>query len=352
MSYSTSIVSGTLNVTFNMDPPVTQDPLRLVIYNQSPFILQIETGLIKAYCAAFTADIYDLGKYQQKVRITPIGNIGADFPLANQIFGVFFADFEALPFATFPASLFGSPESLAVDNPTLLAFEFARTVPFTGSAIDVRKYVSYVLSIQYDAANAGPPPNTAEVTLEWGDTASFGNILKRRTIEFHSVNSTDCGKTVVTDPVGGPFMRYSLRAANGPASTVSLVLYGSSRPVDKLRIQELGPTINAGMSTDRWLSTGLTALVAAGATLRINVRIGSGMAWIFLRPAAAGGPWSINLKVPSMPDGFPFTFTGIAASQEVKDRLMLPLRCMIWEFTNNHATTAGQVRYALVAEDT
>lgn len=242
------------------------------------------------------------------------------------------------------------PIVTASDNPMLIALELNTAIPLTSAAVDVRRWSSFVLSVQYEAANAGPPANTGIVTLEWGDTAGFGNIVGRQTLEINSVNTTDCGRTVITDRHYGPFMRYSLAAGAGAASTFTLVLYGSNRIVDFAQCYETAGVPARGMSTDN-VDLWIGQVVAFGVTLSRNVRIGSGMAVLHVNFTGAGGPWNIVAFSPALGAGQPFfQRTGLAVGSESSYSWALPRRALTFQVTNASGAANGNAFVTLTKE--
>jgi hypothetical protein len=220
------------------------------------------------------------------------------------------------------------------DNPVLIDIGLNQLVPFTGTVVGVSQYQSFILSVQYEAANAGPPQNTGVITLEWGDTAAFGNVLGRQTYEINSVNTTDCGRTTIVDRHAGPFMRVLGAAGNGAASTATYVLYGSYRPVDTPRVYELGPTIANGLSTDL-VALWLGRVAGAGLTIANTARIGTGAAILQLSFSAAGGPYNVSLISPQQGAARPFfQRTGLAVGGEFTYQIQLPRRALYISITN------------------
>jgi len=355
MSVKTDIVSGTVNVPFTFRPPAAQKSIaNFVLYNQSPFILivNIGDGALVSYCPAFTADIYEVNP-QVTITITPVSSIGADTPLANQIFGIFYNDNEELPFSAFPASLFGSPESVLVDSPKLLAVELNRTTSggFTSGAIDVRRYQSFQMSVQYEAANTGPPANTMLLDLEWADDASFSNVLYNHVYEINSFLTTDCGRTHITDAHHGPFMRYHCEPGNGAASTVSLVLYGSNRQVEKARLQENGDTDATGLGVDRTILYVLAETITPAVNLERNLRLAAGPAIVTIQTGAGGGSHDVVLYTPSLGINARVYSANIPAGINNRhEKISLPRRALTL-FVNNNGAANSTFWMTVTADD-
>ena len=238
---------------------------------------------------------------------------------------------------------------------TLVDLAFNRLVPFTDTAVDVSLYGSYYLAIQYEAANAGPPANTAIITLEWGDTIGFSNTLYQQTIEINSIFTTDCGRAIIQDKMYGPFMRVSAAAGNGAASNVTLVLYASYRTfTGSMRCRELGPTPAVGLSTDncRVLFAGN---VGAGATVRVNVRLGSGETHIFSQigtAAFAAGRVDTFLHSPALGVNARFWQQAfLAPSTQFMDLIELPRRALTLQLTNTDANLHFLIISAVTTEE-
>lgn len=245
-----------------------------------------------------------------------------------------------------------SPLVVLVDEPLALASETSRLVPWVSDPIDARRWQSFQLNVQYEAANTGPPANTGLITLEWGDTSTFTNLLQRHSYEINSKNSTDCGPTVISDGMYGPWLRFGTGAGAGAASTMSLTLYGSNRPAQRPRIAEIGAVTANGISTDRVLCRHVAA-VAANTTVYRNVRLGAGAAVLHVATGAAGGPWDLHLFTPSggVNDGRVWSVRGHPALGEITPRLALPRRVLTLRIINTHATVAGSCDITLIAED-
>lgn len=236
------------------------------------------------------------------------------------------------------------------DNPTLIGFQFSTAIPVTTNIGDVRQYQSFTLSIQYEAPAAGPPASTCILTIEWGDTAAFGNILGRQTYEINSVFSTDCGRTNIVDNMSGPFMRISLAAGLGAASTVTWVMYGSYRTVSAPRFYELGVTPARGMSTDL-VCLQVGNVLGAGATITRNVRAGVGLATLHINFSGPGGPYNFSLFVPSIGLGAPFfQRTGLGVASESTFQFMMPRRVLSLSTTNSSGVNNGNVFTTLTME--
>lgn len=242
------------------------------------------------------------------------------------------------------------PIVTAADNPMLIGLEFNNQAPFTSTAIDVRRWSSFTMSVQYEAANVGPPANTGIVTLEWGDTAGFGNIVGRQTYEINSVNSTDCGRTIITDRHYGPFMRYSVAAGQGAASTATLVLYGSNRIVDFAQCYETANVPARGLSTDN-VDLWMALVVAFGVTVSRNVRIGSGQAVLHVNFSGAGGPYNLSMYSPAIGAATPFfQRTGLAVGSESTYTFTLPRRALTIQITNTSGAANGNAFVTLTKE--
>lgn len=232
----------------------------------------------------------------------------------------------------------GISVTIAESQLTLVEQQFNRLGPFTTNVIDVSLFASYYLSAQYEAANAGPPANTGVITLEWGDTALFNNVLYRQTIEINSVNTTDCGRSIIQDRMYGPFMRTSVAAGNGAVSTFTLLIYAGFRPfVGSMRCRELAPN-PIGLSTDN-TRLSVRQIVNAGSTVSLNVRLGTGMSSIFVlndsTPYTAGTTLSGLLYSPELTVNRRFwqrTFTTV--NQTFSDQVNLPRRALTLQLDN------------------
>jgi hypothetical protein len=236
------------------------------------------------------------------------------------------------------------------DNPTLIGFVFSTAIPVTTSIGDVRQYQSFTLSAQYEAPLAGPPANTCIVTIEFGDSAAFGNILSRQTYEINSVFSTDCGRTTIIDNMAGPFMRILLAAGFGVASTVTWVLYGSYRTVSAPRFFELGTTPARGMSTDL-IVLQFAQVLAFGVAQARNVRAGTGLATLHCNFTGAGGPYNISLFAPSIGAGTPFfQRSALASGSESTFQFMIPRRVLSMNILNSSAGSNGNGFVSLTME--
>lgn len=243
------------------------------------------------------------------------------------------------------------PAIAVVDQPDLIWIVLNQAIPHTSAVFDVRRWASFQLSIQYEAANAGPPANTGVVTIEWADTNAFVNILTRHTYEINSLNSTDCGRTSISDGMQGPFMRMSLAVGNGAASTFTAVMYGSNRPFTRSRAHELAATTLRGISTDRHTVI-FNDNVGAGATVDRNARIGLGRATILIIAGTTGGPLDVLLHSPqlTLSGGRCYQRLGIAANTTVTDQITLPRRCQTLRLSNTGGA-AMTVRVAVTADD-
>lgn len=228
------------------------------------------------------------------------------------------------------------------DNPQLIAFGFSNQVPFSQFVIDVRRWASFILSVQYEAANVAPPQNTAVMRLRWWDTSGMGNELARQDYEINSVNTVDCGRTLISDAMRGPFMSIDFLAGNGAASTLTYTLYGSNRGSDKTRATELGPTATSGISTDRVPLVFRQNGLVAGLT-KLACRLGVGPAILSIGIGGAGGAISLRLYSPFLiTTGIAPTFysrTGMAGGFEIREAINLPRRVLVAELNNTGGTT-------------
>ena len=350
--YNTTVQTPVLDTPIVYDFPAEAGNLPpggevyFVLYNQSPYICEAATALDKQWCAAFTADAYVVPTQPYpKIIVTPQSNLGSDSPLAAQIYGTWYTRKDDLPLTTVPASLFGSTESILTDNPKLLAVELNRTatlgIGFTSGVIDVRRYQSFQMSVQWEAANAGPPANTMYLDLEWADDAAFSNVLHNQVFEINSFLSTDCGRTHIVDGHHGPFMRYHCEPANGGTSTVTLVLYGSSRPVENPRLQENGDADATGLGVDRTILICDAVTITPAANLERNCRIASGSGTVIIQTGAGGGSHDVVLYSPDIGIGARYYTSNIPAGiNNVVERISLPRRAMALFVNNNGAANS------------
>lgn len=246
-----------------------------------------------------------------------------------------------------------SPVGL-IDRPNQIGLELNHLVPFTTGVVDARPFQSFQLSVQYEAPNAGPPGRTCRVTLEWGDTSGFSNITHSQEYEINSVNSTDCGRTIITDRMHGAFMRMSFAAGNGAASTITLVLYGSTRPVDRARVAEIGATPGRGMSIDNTLVLA-NGTIGPGVTVNRNVRLGRGPASLHYNFRIAGGPFNVILYSPYLrslaASHVYLTHNNIALGTERMTLLYLPRRCLTLQIDNTAGAGTADYDLSLVEDD-
>ena len=355
--YNTTVQTPVQDTPIVFDFPAanTVRPVQLyfVLYNQSPYICLVQTEFDTQFIAAFTADVYIVERSPRpRIVVTPISNLGVTNPLAAQIFGTWYTTREDIPLTTVPASLFGSTESVLVDNPALLAVELNRSTSggFTSGAIDARRYQSFQMSVQYEAANAGPPANTMLLDLEWADDSSFSNVLHNQVYEINSFLSTDCGRTHITDAMHGPFMRYHAEPGNGAASTTSLVLYGSSRQIDTPRVQENGDTDATGLGVDRCLLAIVAETITPATNLERNCRLSSGPATLIAQTGAGGGSHDIVLYPPSLGIDFRGYSVNIPAGiNNVVEKIALPRRALAL-FVNNNGAANSILRLLLTAD--
>lgn len=248
---------------------------------------------------------------------------------------------------------FTSPVGL-IDRPNQIGLELNRTVPFTTGVQDVRGFQSFQLSVQYEAPNAGPPARTCRVTLEWGDTLGFSNITHAQEYEINSTNSTDCGRTIITDRMHGAFMRMSFAAGNGAASTITLVLYGSTRPVDRARVAEIGATPSRGMSTDNTLLL-VNGTIGPGVTINRNVRLGRGPATLHYNFRIAGGPFNVILYSPYLRSVLAahsyLVHNNVPLGTERSTSLHLPRRVLTCQIDNTGGAGTADFDLSLVEDD-
>jgi hypothetical protein len=240
--------------------------------------------------------------------------------------------------------------ALAQAQLALLDLRFNTAVPFTGTPVDVSLYGSYILAVQYEAAFAAPPAATAIITLEWGDTITFNNLLYRQTVEINSINSADCGRSLCQDKMYGPFMRVSAAPGNLAASTVTLILYGSYRTfTGSMRCRELGPTDAVGASTDNTRVLFAGNIAGGGGTASLNVRLGSGQSGILSQIGTAafgGGQVSMLLHSPALGVNARFWQRNYGAPNgQNLDIAVLPRRALTLQLTNTDAT----VKFAIIS---
>lgn len=256
--------------------------------------------------------------------------------------GGYFAQAGTQELANVAAAAALSNGARLVDSPQLIDLALNAALPFVGPILDMRQWQSFLLSIQYEAANVAPPQNTGIVTLRWWDTAAKGNELGRQIWEINSVNQTDCGRTVITDQVRGPFMTVELSVGNGAASTMTYVLYGSNRPTDRSRVTELAPTAVAGPSSDRSILVYRNNLLPAGLT-KLACRLGIGAATLNIGIGGAGGNINLRLYSPQLINTSPFpTFysrSGMVGGNEFHEPITLPRRVLVAELNNTGGTT-------------
>jgi hypothetical protein len=357
--YNTTVQTPVANTPITFDFPaantIRPEQLFFVLYNQSPFVCVVQTEFDTQFCAAFTADVYVVERTPRpRIIVTPISNLGADDPIASQVFGTWYTQREDIPLTTVPASLFGSTDSIAVDNPvTLLSGTAQDTTPFYTSALfDTRRYLSYQLYIEYNAANAGPPGNTLIVRLEWYSDLLGGALLHQNELEINSMNSTDCGPVIITDSMHGAFMRLVMFTGNGPNSTATFRLVGSNRPQANLRIVEIGDGGSAGQGSDQALVLLGNISVPAATTTRRNCRLGHGRATFFVRTSAAGGPWGIDLHSPDIGSTLPYWTANVPAGANfITTPITAPRRALTLVIANTHATLAGIIWVSLVVDN-
>lgn len=244
------------------------------------------------------------------------------------------------------------PAIAVVDQPALLTLILNQGVPHTSTPIDVRRWASFQLAIQYEAANAGPPANTGIVTIEWGDTAGFNNVLARHVYEINSANSTDCGRSVITDGMYGPFMRLTLGAGNGAGSTFTAVMYGSNRPYFQTRAGELATVHTRGMSSDRHILIHADNIPASGVDYR-NARLGVGVATIMVRVAGTGGPISVLVHSPQLGivGGQIYNQLAVASGTTLIDRITIPRRVQAVQLVNSSGANAVTVRVTITMDN-
>lgn len=226
------------------------------------------------------------------------------------------------------------------DNPQLIGFGLSGQIPYSQSVLDVRQWSSFILSAQYEAANVAPPQNTAVCRLRWWDAVGMGNEVDRQDYEINSVNTTDCGRTLLSDAMRGPFMSIDFLAGSGAPSTLTFVLFGSNRAATRSRATELGPTLVKGIATDRMpflfrsnpLPAGLTKLAARMCLGEATVSIGIG---------GAGGPVNIRMYSPAQFAGAGnpawYSRSGMAVGFEVHEAVIFPRRVQVIEINNTGA---------------
>lgn len=244
------------------------------------------------------------------------------------------------------------PATTLVDQPELIVEEFGAVVPSTGTAIDVRRWQSFQAQAFYNAANVGPPGNTAILRFRWADSLAFNNILHLQHYEINAVASTDCGEVTISDGMYGPFMRYNLAAGNGAASTMDLRVFGSNRPFTQSRAHELALVGARGISADRHLVIH-DGNLGIGGTVYRNVRMGIGPAKILIVVAGPGGPVDVILHSPELglSGGRCYQRQAIAAGTTVLEAFTLPRRVQALRLTNASGAADITVRVTVTVDN-
>jgi hypothetical protein len=228
------------------------------------------------------------------------------------------------------------------DNPQLISLGLNGQIPYSSAVIDVRRWASFVLSAQYEAPNVAPPQNTAIVRLRWWDSAGMGNEVARQDYEINSVNTVNCGRSLISDAMRGPFMSLDFLAGAGAASTLTYVLYGSNRGSDKTRATELGGLDTVGDSADRVPFLFRQNGLVAGLT-KLATRLALGPATLSIGVGGAGGAISLRIYSPYLiGTGVAPTYitrTGMTGGFEVREQITLPRRVLVVELNNTGGTT-------------
>jgi hypothetical protein len=333
---------------FTIGPPpkeIMHDYDKVVVNNHSPYLLKLFNGAFQGWCHPFMGDLFPYDPSGD-------GKIYAEPELMGTLAGnphhfcvEYYEKDEQVSGKSYPAMMaqFGST---LVDSPELLDTISASQVPFTGTMVDVTAFQSFQLLVQYEAANAGPPANTCIMQISWWDAAEVNEIW-RQTYELNSINSTDCGPTRIVDAMHGEKMQISFIAGNGAASTASYLLWGSNRSVDTPRVEEFGDVDARGLGTDRALLQTTTLSVGGGATVRRNVRLGSGFAVFMFGGGATSTSYDVLLHSPEQGSGnrvYSANFTGTPA---VVQTLALPRRALTFVVINNDAG-AKNVFFSLI----
>lgn len=238
-AFRTPVVTPTEGVAFNFDYPgrassaASPEKLYFVLYNQSPFILSVGTQAKVEWCAAFTADVYELDVSPQlRVVLTPQSNIGNPAPIASAIYGTFYETKEELPLTVFPASLFGSTESILVDNPvTALSQNLSSgVIQALPANINLGAFQSYQAVFNF-SNGAASTTNYATIQVKFFSDAALTTVLWSDTIEINPGNV----RTFLNDRLHGPYMTLT---PTFPGGTLGCILVLSNRVVDRLKLME------------------------------------------------------------------------------------------------------------------
>lgn len=236
--YNTQIetpIAGT-PFTFRWSEKATIRPavVYLVVNNQSPFILSVLSQRDIVFLPAFTSDVYELtGNPRPEVIITPEQNTGPDAPLVNRVFGTFYEFRTDLPLATYPAALYGTPEAALVPGAVKI-FEGTLTTNVATSEIDVSEFQSYEIQISWQN---GTVDTYAPFLFQW-ETAE-NDIVWRNDFTVVAEGSANLGDTTmsgftyITDRMHGDILKIQATFSTG---TFSVIVYGSRRPADNLRV--------------------------------------------------------------------------------------------------------------------
>lgn len=242
--------------------------------------------------------------------------------------------------------------SALIDDPAVLEEVTSAAVPRSGAIIDVRRWQSYTLFIQSEAADAGPPANVLLFEVQWSETSTMGTFPQAQHWTVNSLLSTDCGPTYIRGPMDGAFMRINVFGGATSIGPVTYKLVGSHRPLTDHRAFEVGPTADRGLSKNLILAR-MTDSVAAATTVERNVRIGPGPAMMHTRFGTAGGTWDVFLYEPQRgaTTGVIWAADNLAAGSSEVFRLSLPRAALTLRVVNDHATNSGSPRITLVTDN-
>lgn len=345
MSVRTGTVTPALNTQFTIPQPIGQtDAKRLVLYNQSPFVLTVSIGSIKSFLPAFTADIYTLDPNPEDINVVPVISSSTS-PLLSSIYGVFYYPDEDLPYASFPISLAGgpSPTDIAVSVAQQAFSQLATTLLNTGSRIIDQPFVatranltsnseqsaffnvpasgfqSYILMLQF-SNGAQSATNYATVEIRFKDDT--GQVVWRDLIEVNAGNV----ETYLTDRMHGSIMTLF---PTFPGGTLFCDWLFSNRPADRLHFME--QACNDRILLDRKVT---------------NVAANSTSAHQFV--PAFHGPASMQIdgSAPTSSANFNFFFGSLApiavkfkyaGSPIFIDNIVLPLRPLHYTIDNLEA---------------